>query len=419
MTADLRVEWKGIKFPNPFIIASVPATCAWGFNKAAKYGWGGGIHWQGEVQSREGASYHGYIPRDYPFIGKPPAWWSFQNSCGPKTDVDPKQVTPPDMVERCIRQAKKSGMIVGANLQEGFEPDAWAKVTAAADRAGADFFEINWSCPYFPNTGYDIGVDRNIRLSTIKAVRATTGRPIMVKINASFGKEELARMVLDAVENGADAISCSNTLRGFAGVDIETGIPLSCELDVNGKLRGAIGGISGPAIKPMVLRAVAEIRQVTDLPISAIGGITQWQSAMEYMLLGASTVQIGTAVMVYGYRIIKQLTKGLEEYMERKGYKTIADFVGKTTEKYMLSEYSSPMEKQPKKMVVNEAKCTGCGRCLLACEASSTGSGALKIVNKVAEIDHNLCKTCNTCSLVCPEGAITAQWMQDYKPTAI
>jgi len=416
MTVDLSVEWKGIKFPNPFLIASVPATCAWGINKAAKYGWGGAIHWQGEVQSSEGASYHGYIPRDYTFIDKPPFWWSFQNSCGPKAEVDPKQFAPPDRVERFIRQSKESGMIVGANLQEGEDPDAWVRITTAAEQAGADFFEVNWSCPYFPKTGYDVGADRKIRMGTLKAVREASDLPIMVKVNASFGKEELAQIVRDAVEAGADAISCSNTLRGFAGVDIETVVPLSCELDVNGKLRGAIGGISGPAIKPMVLRAVAEIRQNTALPISAVGGIDQWESAVEYMLLGASTVQVGTAVMLYGYRIIKQLTKGLEEYMERKGYKRIADFVGKTTEKYMLPEYSSPLEKQPRKMVVDEGKCTGCGLCLLACEASSSGSGALRVEDRVAKIDHNLCKTCNTCCIVCPEGAITVQWEPNYEP---
>lgn len=419
MAVDLSVEWMGIKFPNPFLIASVPSTWSGGFSKAAKYRWGGAVHWQGEVQSREGASYHGYIPREYGFIGKPPFWWSFQNSCGPKVPTDPDQLCPPDKMEAAIRKAKESGLIVGANLQEGENAEAWARGTKAAGKGGADFLEVNWSCPYHPTSGYVIGADREIRMRTIKAVRENSDLPMMVKLNASLGEEELAQITRDAVEAGANAISCSNTLRGLAGVDIETGIPLSCELNVDDTLRGMIGGISGPGIKPVVLRAVAEIRKNTDLHISAVGGITQWESAVEYMLLGASTVQVGTAVMLYGYRLIKQLTRGLEEYMERKGYKGIPDLVGKTTDKYFPPEYIGPVEKQPRKMIVDEDKCTGCGLCLVACEAASTGSGALKIEDRLSRIDHNLCKTCNTCRIVCPEDAIDVVWGSEYAPTPI
>jgi dihydropyrimidine dehydrogenase (NAD+) subunit PreA len=419
MGVDLSVEWMGIRFANPFLIASVPATWSGGFAKAAKYGWGGGLHWQGEVQSREGASYHGYIPREYNFIDKPPFWWSFQNSCGPRAPVDPDQLCSPDNLEAAIKKAKESGMIVGGNLQEGLNPKAWANVTKAAVRGGADFVEVNWSCPYFPKSGYEIGAVREVRMSTLKAVRENTDLPIMVKLNASLGKEELEQITRDAIAGGANAISCSNTFRGLIGVDIETGIPLSCELNVDGTLRGMIGGISGPGIKPMVLRAVAEIRQITSLHISAIGGVTDWQSAVEYILLGASTVQVGTAAMIYGYRLVKQLTKGLEAYMERKGYRRIDDFLGKTSEKYFAPAYIGPVEKQPRKMIVDEDKCTGCGTCLIACEASSTGSGALTIEDRVAKIAQDRCRTCNTCRVVCPEGAISTVWDPESGPAPV
>jgi len=419
MSVDLSVEWMGITFPNPFLIASVPPTWSGGFHQAAKYGWGGGVHWQAEVQSIKGASYHGYIPREYSYVAKPPAWWSFQNSCGPKAPVNPDQILPPEKLEAAIRESKKSGMIVGANLQESENPEAWVNVTKAAMRGGADFIEINWSCPYYPKTGFEIGADRPVRMRTLKAVRENTDLPIMVKLNASLGKDELAYITHDAIEAGADAISCSNTLRGLVGVDIETGIPLTCELNVDGVLRGMIGGISGPGIKPMVLRAVAEIRKITDLHISAVGGITQWESAVEYMLLGASTVQIGTAVMLYGYRLVKQLVRGLTEYMERKGYKRISDFVGKTSDHYFVPEFIGPVEKQPRKIVIDESKCNGCGLCLLACEASSCGSEALIIEDRIAKVDESRCKTCNTCYTVCPEDAITVVWHTESAPKPI
>jgi dihydropyrimidine dehydrogenase (NAD+) subunit PreA len=369
--------------------------------------------------SRKGGCYHGYLPQAYNFIDKPPFVWSFQNSCGPNAPLDHDLIHPLDMVEAAIRDSKASGIYVGANLQEGLEPGPWIKVTEAAVRGGADFLEVNWSCPYCPKTGADVASASDIRKATLKAVREHTDLPIMVKLNASFTKDELAQMTRDAVECGANAISCSNTLRGLAGVDIETGVPLSCELNLDGRLRGMIGGISGPAIKPMVLGAVAEIRMTTDLHISAVGGITQWQDVVEYMLLGASTVQVGTAAMTFGYRMVKQLIKGLEEYMERKGYKRLTDFIGKTTEKYFHPQYIGPVEKQPRKMIVDEDKCQGCGLCLVACEASSTGSGALTIEDRIARIDPKLCKTCNTCKLVCPSGAINVEWDPEWAPESV
>lgn len=419
MAVDLSVEWMGIKFPNPFLIASVPCTWSGGFTKAAKYGWAGGLHWQAEVMGRAGGSYHGYLPEAYSFIDKPPFWWSFQNSCGPNSPLDPDLLHPPEMVEAAIRASKSAGIFVGANLQEGPEPEAWIKVTEAAMRGGADFLEVNWSCPYHPKTGTEVASAADVRKEVLKAVREHTDLPVMVKLNASFTKDELAAMIRDAVECGANAISCSNTLRGLIGVNIDTGIPISCELNVDGQLHGMIGGVSGPGIKPMVLGAVAEIRMATDLHISAVGGITRWQDAVEFMLLGASTVQIGTAAMVYGYRMIKSLIRGLEEYMERKGYKRITEFVGKTTERYFYPEYIGPVMKQPRRMIVDEDKCIGCGLCMTACEAASCGSGALTIQDGVAKIDNELCKTCNTCKLVCPQGAISFEWSPQFTPEPV
>ena len=110
--------------------------------------------------------------------------------------------------------------------------------------------------------------------------------------------------------------------------------------------------------------------------------------------------------------MVKDMIRGLQEYMERKGYKTINDFVGMSTDKYLLGGRTPWQErKQPKKMIVDEDKCTGCGRCFVACEAH-TNSGALKIEDRVAKIDHNICHTCHVCKIVCPEGAITIEWDQ-------
>jgi len=326
-------------------------------------------------------------------------------------DLNPEQFVPVEKTERLIGEAKKSGMVVGCNIMESWDPEAWGRVGAAAERGGADFLELNWSCPYIPGTGLDIGVNRETRLSVMRAVRKQCRLPVMVKLTASLERDMLTEVAKGAEEAGADAISITNTFSGIIGVDIETGMPLACELDMEGKLIGMSGGISGPFLKPMGLRGVAEVRRAVKLPVSAIGGITEWQDAVEYMLVGASTVQIGTAVMLLGYRLIDRLTKGLGEYMERKGYRNIADFVGVTSDKYFLGERWVPTAvKQPRKMVVDEELCTGCGLCAIACDTSSSESGALKIVDGIAKIDPKLCHNCNSCRIVCPEGAIRVKW---------
>ncbi|MDP6509888.1 MAG: tetratricopeptide repeat protein, partial [Dehalococcoidia bacterium] len=194
-----------------------------------------------------------------------------------------------------------------------------------------------------------------------------------------------------------------------AGVDIETGMPIPTQMDVGGRMRGMVTGLSGPAIKPMGLRAVSEVVQAVDVPVMGIGGIADWQSAMEYMMLGARVVQVGTAVLLHGHRIVKDMVRGLEEFMERKGYSRVEDFIGITSKSYAVGEpYTSTSEKQPRTMVVDEVRCTGCGTCMPACVASA--NGAIKVTDGVAVINQGLCVQCNSCMLVCPSGAVSTVW---------
>ncbi len=410
MSVDISCEFLGVKLQNPFLVASVPSAMSWGFEKAAKAGWAGGVHWSGEVSGALETWSRGCIPIDISYVDKPPQWWAYQQHQSASEETDSECLVPPEELEKVIRKAKESGIAVIANILERQNPESWGKLAAAAERGGADILELNWSCPAIPGAGRDVVRNPEIRMATLKAVRENSGLPVIVKISAHWDKEILHDLVKGSVEAGASAISITNTITGLVGVDLETGMPLTTGLGVDGKLRGRMSGISGPAIKPFGLRGVAETRRATNVPISGIGGVTKWQDAVEYILLGASTVQVGTAVMLYGYRMVKDMIRGLQEYMERKGYKTINDFVGMSTDKYLLGGPTPWQErKQPKKMIVDEDKCTGCGRCLVACEAH-TNSGALKIEDRVAKIDHNICHTCHVCKIVCPEGAITIEW---------
>jgi len=414
MVIDLSVSFLGVRLKNPFLLASVPSARAAGFQKAAREGWGGGVIWGG--QTRPALTFaRGYIPREFNYIGRPTQWWAFQNTFCSLESVSKEQRQSPEVIEAATRKAKESGIAVFCTVAEAENLDAWVRDALAAERGGADFLELNMSCPWMPVVGLSVGLDLDMMKNIVKAIRKVSGLPIMVKLNAGLDRDTLVKSARLVIEAGAGAISVTNTLSGVIGVDIETGMPLACELNTDGELRGVISGISGPAIKPIGLRGVAELRRAVDVPISGIGGISDWQSAVEYMLLGATTVQIGTASMLYGYKMIKGLLRGLENYMERKGYKSVEDFVGKTTEKYAVGDpWTEPAVKQPRKMIVDEAKCTGCGLCVIACDASSSEADAIRVVDGVAKIDHNRCHTCNICRIVCPEQAISVTWEPAY-----
>ncbi len=424
--ADLSVDLMGIRLKNPFLLASVPSSTAANMPEAAKAGWAGGVLWGIDAWPEWGKGKgeqpfnRGYVPREFQSAesgylkkgGK--QWWAYQNNlCVPAFNKGGFQIV--ERAEAICSEAKKSGLVIGHNITESDDPEPWVKIAGAAERGGADFLELNWSCPYLPEIGMTVGRDIDVQLTLMRELRRRTDLPVMVKFNAMLETDVLERMAKQAVSEGANGISISNTLPGFVGIDIETGIPLATELGMDGKIHGVSGGISGPAIKPVALRGVADVHRAVDVPLCGIGGIADWKSAVEFMLLGARAVQVGTAVMLFGYQIVEDMIRGLEEYMERKGYRNILDFVGSTADRFMVSApYGGSAFKQPKYLEVDEEQCTGCGFCVTACTSSSSGSGACTMKNGVAHIDPDLCHVCYSCRIVCPTRAIVEKWVEGY-----
>lgn len=418
---DLRVNFMGIKLKNPFLLACGPEATAANFLAAAEAGWAGGVLWAPDSKNPwpeyQGFN-RGYVPREFQtntgeFIGKSRRWWAYQNNgCEPE---QLEHIHIPERMEASIRESKKAGIVVGQNITERSDPEAWVEAASVAERSGVDFIELNFSCPYISEIGMTVGRDEKLQQTITRIVRKQVSIPIEVKLNAIIETDMLQRMAKQALNEGANGIAITNTLPGFIGVDIESGIPLACELGLDGRMRGVTGGISGPAIKPIALRGVAEVYRATKAPVSGIGGIIDWRSAVEFMLLGASTVQLCTAVLFFGYGIVKDMIRGLEDYMERKSYKNIEDFVGLTNEKYSVGEsYSVSAKIQPKRMTVDQGLCTACGMCVIACRSSSSGSGACTMEEGVAHINPKLCHTCNTCRIVCPSLAIKEEWDAGY-----
>jgi dihydropyrimidine dehydrogenase (NAD+) subunit PreA len=391
-------------------------------DKAATAGWAGAVTWTAEVTRPmhmvgTGVSGMWFTPtsRDK-FIDSPPVVWSYQGSSS-KPGLTADASAAPETVQLLVRKAKESGLPIIINLLANPNPDTWVAGCMAAEEAGADMLELNFSYAIQPGVGMHAGWHRNLdkTQSVIKAVKARTSIPVMVKLNAFLIPQEIREWAKACVEAGADAISITNSMPGFAGVDIETGLPLSLSLEMDGGVRGQVEIITGPATKAVALAGVAIVASAVNVPVAAIGGVQDWQDAVEHMMLGASLVQVASAVCTYGHRLVRDLTKGLEAFMERKGYHTTKDFVGLTNNRYRVGQVATilaPGNAQPRKLIVDEPKCTGCGRCLPPCETA--GGEAIKMENGVAVIDQEACQKCNLCMLVCPEGAVRVEWDPAY-----
>jgi dihydroorotate dehydrogenase (NAD+) catalytic subunit len=198
----------------------------------------------------------------------------------------------------------------------GFSIEGFCNVAEKAVKIGADALELNVSCPHIEKAGAEIGCDPILLTKIVKEIKKKIQKPIIVKLTPNVTSiSDLAKVVEKA---GADAITAVNTFKAMA-IDTETGRPI---------LSNKFGGLSGPAIKPMAIRCVYDIYQSVDIPIIGCGGISSWQDAVEFMLAGASAVQIGTAIAYGGIEIFHSVTGGLEIYLKRKGFKNVNEIVG-------------------------------------------------------------------------------------------
>jgi len=198
----------------------------------------------------------------------------------------------------------------------GFSPEDFAKVATAAVKIGADAIELNVSCPHVKKAGAQIGSDSLLLTEIVKKVKKQVNKPVIVKLTPNV--TDITEIAQAAEKAGADAITAINTVKAMA-IDIETGRPI---------LANKFGGLSGPAIKPIAVRCVYDVYSSVDVPVIGCGGISCWQDAVEFMLAGASAVQIGTAIAFKDLDFFKSVTEGIEAYLERKGFNNVKEIVG-------------------------------------------------------------------------------------------
>ncbi|NLD57442.1 MAG: NAD-dependent dihydropyrimidine dehydrogenase subunit PreA [Methanomicrobiales archaeon] len=300
-----------------------------------------------------------------------------------------------------IRSEYPDRMLV-ASIMASPDLHEWQDLAFIVQDAGADAVELNVSCPHgMPERGLGafIGQDPGMVRDVTRKVREAVNIPVIVKLTPNV--TDIVPVARAAVEGGADIISAINTVQCLLGIDLDTLEPRPAVAGVS-----AYGGYSGPAIKPIGLRVVAQVASQLDVPVMGIGGISRWQDAVEYIAAGASAVQVCTAVMWNGAGIIRAMNNGLSEYIARKKLSGIADLRGRALSR-IGTHAALPRNIAQVATLQVPGRCTACGRCVVACRDG--GYGAITLVEGKVVIDPERCDGCSLCSLVCPEQVIAMQ----------
>jgi dihydropyrimidine dehydrogenase (NAD+) subunit PreA len=276
----------------------------------------------------------------------------------------------------------------------------WREILKKVEDTGCDGVELNFGCPHgMSERGMGSAVGQVPEYIEMVAAwcKKHTKLPVIVKLTPNIS--DIRNPARAAKKGGADAVSLINTINSIMGVDLER---MTMHPSTDG--RGSHGGYCGVAVKPIALNMVAEIArdpQTRGLPISGIGGITTWRDAAEFIALGAGNVQVCTAAMVYGFKIIKDLTDGLSNFMDAQGYKAVSDFSGKAVG--TIADWQQLNLNHIEKAVINQDLCIQCGRCHIVCEDTSHQAITATVNGKRRfEVKDDECVGCNLCVSVCP-----------------
>jgi dihydropyrimidine dehydrogenase (NAD+) subunit PreA len=396
--ADLTTEFLGIKSPNPFWLASAPPTDKeYNVRRAFEAGWGG-VVWKTlgsegpPVVNVNGPRYGVVHGADRRVLGL--------NNIELITDRD--LFVNLEEIKRVKADYPDRAMIV--SLMVPCEEEAWKAILPLVEDTGADGIELNFGCPHGMaerGMGAAVGqVPEYIEMVT-RWCKKYYSKPVIVKLTPNI--TDICQPAAAAMRGGADAVSLINTINSIISVDLDQMAPAPT---IGGK--GTHGGYCGPAVKPIAMNMVAEIArspETAGLPMSGIGGITTWRDAAEYIALGCGNVQVCTAAMTYGFKVVQEMISGLEQWMDEKGHTSIDDFMGSAIPNVV--DWQHLDLNYVAKASINQDDCISCGRCYAACEDTSHQAIAMSADRKFSVIDAE-CVACNLCVEVCPvENCIT------------
>jgi dihydropyrimidine dehydrogenase (NAD+) subunit PreA len=439
----LATSFCGIQCSNPFWLASAPPTnCGEQIMRAFDAGWGGAV-WKtiGEPITNVSSRYSSIDWEGRRMMG-------FNNI---ELISDRSiEINLQEMAEVKRRYPKQA---VIASLMVESKRETWHDIVQRAEDAGADGLELNFGCPHGMSErgmGSAVGQVPEYCEQITGWVKEKARTPVIVKLTPNIS--DIRMPARAAKRGGADALSAINTINSITGIDLNT---FQANPNVDGK--SSHGGYCGPAVKPIALNMVQQVCSdpASALPLSGIGGIASWQDAAEFILLGCGTVQVCTAVMHYGYRIVEDMQDGLLAWMTEKGFASIDDFRGRSIPN-VVSWNQLNLNYQIVARI-HEDLCIGCQLCYTACwdgahqcihldrtapapdttrtpamveaeaarristtpipklDAAGPGStNARTPLNRIPRVDEHHCVGCNLCSLVCPvDGCITMERIEN------
>ncbi|GAK10268.1 LOW QUALITY PROTEIN: dihydropyrimidine dehydrogenase [Geomicrobium sp. JCM 19038] len=394
--ADLMTNVGGITSPNPFWLASAPPTnSGYQVQRAFEAGWGGAV-WKTlgdpiiNTTSRFAAvSYNGQRVAGF-------------NNIELITDR-PLEVNLKEIYE--TKKRFPDHAIIASLMMEP-KRERWHELVKRVEQVGVDGLELNFGCPHGMaerGMGSASGQVPELVEKQTYWVKEVATTPVIVKLTPNI--TDITATAEAAVRGGADSISLINTINSLAGVDIHTWNTIP---NVDGK--GLHGGYCGPAVKPIALNMVAECarNENVNVPISGIGGISNWQDAVEFMLMGASGVQVCTQAMHHGFRIVEDMIEGLSLYLDEKGLSSVSELTGQSVKRY--SNWGDLNLNHQIVAEINNDVCINCNKCHIACE--DTAHQCIDMLkdedgNPILRVREEECVGCNLCSIVCPvDGAI-------------
>ena len=389
---DLSVEYCGLRFDSPFILASAPPSDTYEMVKDAfAKGWAGAVLKTTSLEDYQ-------VDIAYPCI----AGVHSQGCLLGLGNIDNISEFHMDKMERAVRllKAEFPEKVVATSIW-GTTRESWQILTRRSIEAGADYLEVSMSCPTdSPVEGlhFMVGqVPEEAYKIVSWIVEAADGLPVVPKLTGDVTHiVTIARAVKEA---GAAALCACDSRHGIIGIDLDTLAPLPTIEN-----KGTFAGMVGAHLKPFELRNLAELGAGQDLKIAASGGATTWHDAAEYMAVGATLVQFCTAIMLYGFDIIDDLKEGLAYYLEEKGMRSAGELVGKALPNIVPHSGLRPIKHAV--AFVDKSRCTKCGRCVISCEDG--GHRAYVIDGEgYPEVDREKCYGCGLCPDVCPAGCIS------------
>jgi dihydropyrimidine dehydrogenase (NAD+) subunit PreA len=422
--ADLSIDFAGIRSPNPFWLASAPPTnTGEQVMRAFDLGWGGAV-WKtlGDPIIDTSSRFGSLDVSGTRMVG-------FNN-------IELITDRPLEVNLREIREVKRKypdrALIVSLMVESR---EDWREIIQRTVDTGADGLELNFGCPHGMcerGMGSAVGSEPEVLKVVAGWAVEESKIPVLIKLTPNIG--DILEAGVPAVEAGAHGLSLINTIKSLIGVDLDRLVPYP----VVGN-RSTNGGYCGPAVKPIALHMVAALARdprVT-VPISGIGGVATWRDAAEFIALGATSVQVCTAVMHYGYRIVEDMIEGLSNYLDTKGMKSVRELHRKAIPSFV--EWGDLDLRYKVVAEVNADQCIGCNLCYVACRDSAVQcihnadeplrpghtaptrdravAAARERNQHIVWVDESECIGCNLCSAVCPvSGCITMKDVTNGAP---